>query len=194
MPSSPSRRRLLPASDHDLLQATANGDGAAFGELVERHAPALFRLAQWLLGNRADAEDALQEALTGAFKAARSFGGRSSVKTWLNSIVIRQASKVRGRRKKHRLTASLDKAYDDVSSAGPSVAIESAVTTIDRRIDIAQFIQKLPDEHREVIVLREIQGLSYEEIAGVLEIPIGTVESRLYRARAGLKQMLNCYL
>jgi RNA polymerase sigma-70 factor (ECF subfamily) len=188
----------LPATDQELLIATAAGDGVAFGELVGRHAQELFRLAQWLSRNRADAEDVLQETLAGAFKAARSFGGRSSVKTWLTGILIRQASKMRNRQRKFRQTISLDAPRGGDAPAAPASEPEAAVActalSVDRRIDLAGIIETLPIEHREVIVLREMQGLSYEEIAAALDVPRGTVESRLHRARAGLKEKLNGYV
>ena len=180
-------------NDLELLQAAARHDGVAFGELVNRHAPALFRLAKWLVGNRSDAEDVLQETLTGAFKSAHSFGGRSSVKTWLTGILIRQASKYRNRRKKHSLASSLDELDgDDLMNARAPAAVASAVD-LERRIDITAMIETLPEDHRQVILLRELQGLSYEEIAEVLGIPQGTVESRLHRARAVLKMRLRSY-
>ncbi len=180
-------------SDLELLQAAARHDGGAFGELVNRHAPKLFRLARWLVGNRADAEDVLQETLAGAFKSAHSFGGRSSVKTWLTGILIRQAAKCRNRRKKHNLADSLDDLEGDDSMSVREPATAASAVDVERRIDIAAMIARLPEDHQQVILLREIQGLSYEEIAEVLGIPQGTVESRLHRARAALKLRLHSY-
>jgi RNA polymerase sigma-70 factor (ECF subfamily) len=79
------------------------------------------------------------------------------------------------------------------AAAGESLARPSAEENIDRRIDLTAVINTLPDDHREVILLREVRGLSYEEIAEVLRVPQGTVESRLHRARAGLRQRLKGY-
>jgi len=184
----------LAATDQELLRATAGGDGAAFGRLVERHAQDLFRLAQWLAPNRADAEDVLQETLTGAFKAARSFDGRSTVKTWITGIMIRQAARQRRKYKNARRVVSMHADEGVRPAAGVDRPVASAVAAIDRRIDLAQVIDTLADEHREVILLRETQGLSYDEIAAALGIPQGTVESRLYRARAALRKKLEGYV
>ncbi len=183
----------MPESDLELLRSTAGGDGEAFNSLAERHAQHLFRLALWWSGNRADAEDIVQETLVGAFKGARAFSGRSSVKTWITRILMRQAAKIRGKQRGRRQTMSIHASDEGLTMQSGRLAVESGTTQVDQRIDLQAMIQRLPEEHRQVILLREAQGLSYEEIAEVLEIPIGTVESRLYRARAGLKQRLNGY-
>lgn len=183
----------MSTTDTQLLQASAHGDGRAFGELARRHAQDLFGLARWLVGDRADAEDVLQETLAGAYRAAGSFDGRSSVKTWLTSICIRQAGKFRGKRRKYRQTLSLNSGEDSSMREGLALVVGSGTVTVDRRIDLAQVIQSLPADHRDVLVLREVKGLSYEEIAATLAIPRGTVESRLHRARAALKRRLEGY-
>lgn len=179
-------------NDVELLQSGRHNSDA-FGELVNRHAPGLFRLARWLVGNRADAEDVLQETLTGAFKAAGSFAGRSSVKTWLTGILIRQAAKSRNRQKYHRRSSSLEDLNGDECMNARVPATLNTTVDVERRIDVAAMIKTLPDDHRQVILLREIQGMSYDEIAEVLDIPRGTVESRLHRARAALKMRLGSY-
>ena len=182
----------MSANDLDLLRSSAQGDSAAFRELVDRHSSGLFRLAQWLVGNRADAEDVLQETFTGAFKGMSRFNGRASVKTWLTQILIRQASKMRSRRGRLRPTAQPDPSGGGSAPGGePSVA--SATTSVDQRIDLAAMIQQLPEDHRQVVLLREVEGMSYEEIAQTLGIPRGTVESRIHRARAGLRKLLSSY-
>jgi len=180
-----------PASDTELLRSSVNGDGGAFAELVDRHSAALFRLAQWLLGNRADAEDVLQETFAGAFKGMARFSGRAAVKTWLTQILIRQASKMRYRRGRLRISAPLDPSGGGSGGGEPAVASET--TNIDRQMDLTAMIQELPEDHRQVILLREVDGMSYEEIAQTLGIPRGTVESRIHRARAGLRKLLGGY-
>jgi RNA polymerase sigma-70 factor (ECF subfamily) len=192
---SPTGRSGLPASDLDLLRSAAKGASAAFRELVDRHSPGLFRLAQWLSGNRADAEDVLQETFTGAFKGMSRFDGRAAVKTWLTQILIRQASKMRHRRSRYRFPARPDPSGGGSAPVGESAepSIASGTITIDQRIDLANMIQELPEDHRQIILLREIDGMSYEEIAQTLNIPRGTVESRIHRARAGLRKLLGGY-
>ena len=157
------------------------GDEAAFHELVDRYANEMYRLAVSLVGNATDAEDVVQETFSGAFQAMPDFEGRSSVRTWLSRILVKQAAKWR-RRRKVRRTVVLD-----ATAPGPSP--EPGL-----RIDVLGTLETLSPEHREVIALREFQGMSYEEIAEVLGVPRGTVESRLFRARQELRDRLKAYL
>jgi len=170
----------LESADADLVRRARRGDDGAFRELVDRHGPGLYRMAFSLVGNAADAEDALQETLLGAFRHLGRFEQRSSVRTWLTRIVMRQAARVhRGRRR----TAPLPETQE--AKGGTAAGV---------RMDVLAALDKLAPIHRDVITLREIQGMRYEEIATVLGIPIGTVESRLHRARAALREELRDYL
>lgn len=178
------------AIDASLLKRVAAGDGRAFHQLVDRHGDRLFRLAQSLVGNRADAEDVLQEAFAGAFRGAGKFEGRSSVKSWLTRIVITQAAKFwRSRRGKR--DQSLEGEIGSGDGAGADGG-ESA--SVDAKLDLNACLKNLSEEHRQVLVLREIDGMAYDEMAEVLGVPRGTVESRLFRARAELKKKLKSYL
>lgn len=176
-----------PPSDLDLLRRASAGDGLAFHALVDRHVERLFRLATSLVGNASDAEDVLQEALAGAFKGLARFEARSSVKTWLTRILVTQAAK--WRRDRRRLGEVIPQA-----APHEQPLVRSASEGVDHRIDLQAALQRLSPEHREVLTLREFDGLSYEEIAEVLGVPRGTVESRLHRARAELKDKLRAYL
>jgi RNA polymerase sigma-70 factor (ECF subfamily) len=172
-------------TDEDLLAAAREGDRRAFGQLIERHGPALFRLAFRLVGDSAEAEDVVQETLVGAFEHMAKFRGRASVKTWLSRILVRQAARShrrRARRKVHVLPT------DELTNARPSS--EDA----DRRMDVSRALDALPRAQREVVVLREFEGMSYAEIAEVVGVPRGTVESRLHRARQELGRRLQGYL
>jgi RNA polymerase sigma-70 factor (ECF subfamily) len=156
---------------------------------LDRHAGYLFGVAASMVGNAADAEDVVQETLLGAFRGLRGFEGRSSVKTWLTSILIRQTA-MRRRSAGRRLAASLESVPE--AESGPSASPPTEAT--DTRIDMMAAIQELSPDHREVIVLREINGLSYEEMAEALGVPRGTIESRLFRARRQLQERLEGYL
>jgi RNA polymerase sigma-70 factor (ECF subfamily) len=174
--------------DANLLKRTAAGDGSAFHRLVDRHGDRLYRLAYSLVGNRVDAEDVVQEALAGAFRGAAKFEGRSSVKSWLTRIVITQAAKFwRGRRGKRDQPLEAEIGFAGSGSA-------SGTASVDAKLDLNACLQSLSEEHRQVLVLREIDGMAYEDIAEVLNVPRGTVESRLFRARAELKKRLKGYL
>lgn len=183
---SAKRDAGLSPMDEGLLRAARQGDESAFHALVDRHAGRLFRLAVSLVGNEADAEDVLQETLMGAFERMHGFEGRSTVKTWLTRILVRQAARFhrrRGRRKEQMLAPN-----------GFEARVPSASQAADRRLDVREALGRLSREHREVVVLREFDGMSYAEMADTLGVPQGTVESRLYRARQELKGALRGYL
>jgi RNA polymerase sigma-70 factor (ECF subfamily) len=169
------------ADDIELWRRAGDGDAAAFHALVDRHAQRLYRLAVSLVGNAADAEDVVQETLIGAFRGLRSFEGRASVKTWLSGILVRQARQWRrGSRRRRPESVS-----DALAAPGPSA---------DAALDVRAAMAQLSSEHREVLLLREFERMSYEEIAEALDIPRGTVESRLHRARSELREKLKAYL
>ena len=170
------------ADDWSLAQRAGRGDHAAFAELVGRHAAALFAVAHPLVDQPADAEDVVQETLVAALQGLGRFQGRASVRTWLVSILIRQAG--RRRRRWSRRNVPLAAAGD---------AAQAHANDPDARMDIAHALSKLVPEHREVMVLREVAGLSYQEIADVLHVPRGTVESRLFRARQAMREHLRDY-
>lgn len=169
----------LESSDADLVRRARGGDRAAFHQLVERHADGLYRLAMMTLRHAADAQDVVQETLLGAFEGLDRYRGEASVRTWLVRILMNQVARHR-RRQGIRRMAMLDET---------TIAATSAVAASDARMDVAQLLGQLSSEHRDVLVLREIEGLSYEEMAVALSVPRGTVESRLFRARAALRDL-----
>ena len=180
----------MEPQDKDLLSSAVRGDASAFHELVDRHAPHLFRLASMLSRTAADAEDIVQETFIGAFAGMAKFNGQSSVKTWLSRILTRQAARAWNRSRRSRMTAQLD---TDLAGADSGLSVASTATAVDRKIDILSVLDTLSAEHRQILVLREMQGFSYGEIAESLGVPQGTVESRLHRARAELRRRLQGY-
>jgi RNA polymerase sigma-70 factor (ECF subfamily) len=179
----PTSPQALAAEDLVSLQRSAAGDSKAFGRLFERHGDHLFRIAASMLGNTADAEDVVQETFTGAFRGIKNFEGRSSVATWLARILVTQVSQFR--RQKGRAVRKTEPIGE--------VATEGATAAAEKRIDLHAAMEQLSEEHREVLVLREFERMSYEEIAEVLGVPRGTVESRLHRARGELRERLKAY-
>jgi len=179
----------LQSTDLELAGRARKGDRSAFHELLDRHAAFLFSLAVSRVGNAADAEDVVQETLFGAFRGLRAFEGRSSVKTWLVGILIRQTAMHR-RHVMRRRVEPLESGAEAQSS--PRASSPAAVA--DARLDVTAAIQGLSPDHRDVVVLRELHGLSYEEMAQALGLPRGTVESRLFRARRELQERLKAYL
>jgi RNA polymerase sigma-70 factor, ECF subfamily len=176
----------IPADSQEitLLHRAARGDNAAFHELIDRHAQRLFRLAVRLVGNSTDAEDVLQETWVGAYQGLGRFEERASVKTWLTRILVTQAALWR-RQNSRRAAKMAEAARQDITT---DAAGGSAI-----RIDINAALQKLSQDHRQVLVLREYEQMSYEEMAEALDVPRGTIESRLSRARAELRQILKEY-
>ena len=178
----------LPRTEANLLRRAREGDDAAYCEIVDRFGASLYRLAFALLGNRADAEDAVQDTFAGAFLHLERFEGRASLRTWLTRILVRQAARCR-RAKTRRPTVPLDATLHAVGPAPPDAAAGS-----DRRLDVLAALHQMPAPFREVLVLREMHDMTYDEIAAALDVPRGTVESRLFRARQALKEQLKDYL
>ena len=187
------KANCLRVSDLELVRKARNGDGDAFHELMNRYAGELFALAVSLVGNVADAEDVLQETFSGAFRHLAAFAGRASVKTWLIRILVRQSARCRRTRKRHEHVA-LDGVLETSGGGIAGRRALSASSDLDTRMDLLHMLRTLSPEHREVIVLRELQGMTYDEIAETLGVPQGTVESRLFRARQGLRERLKDYL
>ncbi len=189
----PAESARLHATDSELMQRAQHGDETAFHELVDRYAGELFGLAFSLVGNAADAEDVVQETFSGAFRRLGAFEARSSVKTWLIRILVKQAAR-HHRSRSRRETVSLDNLSEASGSVLGKQEIASSTRALDIRMDVHAVLRVLSREHREVIVLRELQGMSYKEMAELLGIPRGTVESRLFRARQELKERLKGFI
>ena len=183
----------MPATDTEIAGRALRGDEAAAQAIVDRHAGALYGLAVSMVGNAADAEDVVQETFAGAFRGLGSFERRASLKTWLTRILVRQAARCHRRRGSHR-TVPLDELSEPARAVLAGGRPSPSSDDIGLRMDVAAVLDTLSADHREVIVLREQQGLSYEEIAEALGIPRGTVESRLFRARRQLAEGLRDYL
>jgi RNA polymerase sigma-70 factor (ECF subfamily) len=176
---------LQESDELELARKAAGGDERAFSTLVQRHMERLFRLAWSLVGNAADAEDAVQETLAGAYDGLKKFRAQSSVKTWLTQILVRQAALVRRKRKRY--------AAGSIEAAEGQTAMEGGSEASGRAMDLHAALERLSPEHREVLVLREFEQMSYEEMALVVGVPRGTIESRLHRARGELREKLKAY-
>lgn len=193
---APAREYTLRLEDHQLIQRIRQGEASAFGDLVDRYGDDLFGLAFSLVGNRADAEDVLQQALLGVFRRIDSFEGRSSLKTWLVRIVVNQASKARrSRRVRRSIPIDPGSGRSDAKGEGNGVVVttESDTAAVDSRLDLLSMLEELSPDHREILLLRETQQMSYDEIAAALGVPRGTVESRLFRARQELRRKFADY-
>lgn len=169
-------------SDVELLGAASRADGTAFRVLVERHASGLYRLARWLSASEQDAQDVLQETFLAALQGAGRYRGQASVQAWLRQILVRQAARLWHRDRRWRNAVPIESTCPG-SPANPNDAV-------DIQLDLHAAIARLAPDFRRVLVLREIERLSYAEMADVLGVPVGTVESRLHRARHELRRRM----
>ena len=177
----------------DLVDRARGGDLPAFNSLVLRYQNTAYSLALRFLGAREPAEDATQEAFIRAHRAIDSFRG-GNFRSWLLTIVA-NAARDELRRRKRRPQLSLDEARDDEERASldpidPGPSPEQQALTGELRATLERSLARLPDDWRMVVVLSDVQGLAYDEIATTLDVPVGTVKSRLSRARARLRDIL----
>jgi RNA polymerase sigma-70 factor (ECF subfamily) len=176
-------------SNERCRPATAPAKGASFDEIVLPHLDAAYRLARWLMRNEHDAEDVVQEASLRAFRYFRTFAGGNG-RAWFLSIVRNTCRSWRSR-SVQALTDPFDEEQEQHSGAQPASDPETLLLHTDDVTLIERTLSSLPDRFREVLVLRELEDLSYQEMADVMGIPIGTVMSSLSRARRALRSALN---
>jgi len=188
--------RTADASDADLAAAAARaraGDRDGFRELIELSTPRIHRLALRVLGDPDEADDVVQETYIRAWGRIEELREPAAVMGWL-SRVARNAARDRLRWWKRRRKESFDEAGAPlahlVALADTAPLADEALAAAETRAAVARAVAALPDKHRVVLLLREADGMSYEEIAVALGVAIGTVESRLHRARAALARRL----
>lgn len=178
--------------DRRLIAEVLAGNSAAFGELVTRYQDRLFNVAYRVLDNADDAADVVQDVFVNAYTSLKAFKGDSELFTWLYRIAFNTAiSFKRRRRGVVRIDGSGEDGGLDPEDRSTDTAPEAGMErTEDERV-LAEAMAKLSPEHRTVLVLKDIDGLKYEEIADAMGVPIGTVRSRLHRARLELKSLLD---
>jgi RNA polymerase sigma-70 factor (ECF subfamily) len=176
-------------TDSALIARALGGEPAAFAELVLRYQDRLYNSLFRVLGSAEDARDAVQDAFVQAFVKLDTFRGSSAFYTWLYRIAFNQAM---SHARRQRPTRSLD---DDRADCGRDVADrqpppDARLDLSERATQVQRALAELSAEFRTVVVLREMDGCKYEEIAEILELPVGTVRSRLFRARLELRDRL----
>jgi len=182
--------------ESQLVGELQAGSESAFDWLVTHYHAAVFNLILGMLGDASDAADATQEVFLKAFKGIRKFRGGSSLKTWLYRIAIREALNHRRWFKRHlQKNVSIDAEPEEGHAP---LEIEDACATPFERLaslEIQGAVQaalaQVPDVFRSAVILRDLEGLSYEEVAEVLECSVGTVKSRILRGRRALKDLLD---
>ena len=184
---------LPSASDEQLLRCFASGDRTALEELFRRYRLPAFRVAHRLLGNEADALDAVQDGFVKAITHLQSFQGRSSFKTWLLRVVS-NASLDLGRRRGRRDLLRLDQVRQNEATDKNLMTADDTAHGLERRdlrLRLDEALAKLSEAHRQTFVLHNEAELSYREVADTLGISIGTVMSRLFYARQKLREYLS---
>jgi RNA polymerase sigma-70 factor (ECF subfamily) len=174
---------VIQPSDEELLAAHLRGDRDAFGQLVGRHERRVYGICLRMLGNREDAQDAAQETFVSALRRASSFRQEAAFSTWLYRIAV-NASTDQARRRGRARTTPLEPGdagmADPVPGRGdPGDAVATAVT-------VQAALTRLPEEFRAAVVLCDLLRLPYAEAAAILDVPVGTVKSRVYRGRLAL--------
>jgi len=174
--------------DRTLVAEAAAGSREAFDELVTRHQRRVYNLVRALCGDDPDADDLVQDIFVRTYRGIRRFRGDSAFRSWLYRIAVNVIQSHLARR---RTNANFVHEDVDVESLVEQIpASEHLEEDIVLRQAIDAALASLPDDLRVVVVLRDIQGLSYEEIAAAARIPLGTVDSRLFRARRRLRPLL----
>jgi RNA polymerase sigma-70 factor, ECF subfamily len=187
-PSVQTHERSL-SDDASLIAATLAGDTAAFGQLVRVHQDRLYNSLVRVLGSAEDAADTVQDAFVQAYMKLESFRGSSAFYTWLYRIAFNLAM---SRARREHKTASLDWLKTNAGSEpiDGQPAADAGMLQQERVAMVHAALAELSAEYRQIVVLREIDGCSYEEIAEILDVPVGTVRSRLFRARMQLRDRL----
>ncbi|MCB1021310.1 MAG: RNA polymerase sigma factor [Acidobacteria bacterium] len=186
----------VEVDDAALVERVREGDREAFNELVERHASKIFRLARHITKNDAEASDVLQDAFLKAYSRLDQFQGDSKFYTWLVRIAVNEAL-MRLRKRRGDKTVSLDQDVEtedgamrrEVADEGEDP--EEAYGREEMRVILERAIDSLSDTYRSVFVLRDVEGLSTEETADMLDLSISAVKSRLLRARLQLRDKLS---
>jgi RNA polymerase sigma-70 factor, ECF subfamily len=169
-----------------LIRAARAGDKEAFTHLVHAYKGHLFRTALAIVRDYGEAEDVVQEAFVKAFLSLTTLKDERAFPSWLSTIATRIA--LDAVRKRQTKVGSYN---DDVANLDALTARTARTSNSDLRLDLFEAMSKLSPEHRAVIALRELQGFDYQEIANILDIPLGTVRSRLHTARMQLRNLLH---
>jgi RNA polymerase sigma-70 factor (ECF subfamily) len=180
----------MAPSDEDLVGAFQRGERAAFDDLVRRWDRKIQGAVYRLTGSQEEAREVAQETFLRAYRSLPSFKGEARVSSWLYQIAL-NLCRDRIRRRRVRTLLSLEELVEggaELAEAGPSA--HEIVESADLRRRVADAVASLPEEQREVIVLKEYEGLTFAEIALVLGLPVSTVKTRLYRGLTHLRQRL----
>ncbi len=179
-----------PVEEMELVGRAREGDPDAFTALVVRYQDRIYTLAYRMVGNAEDAADVAQDTFLAAWEGLSRFRGESALYTWLYRIAVNKAL---GRRRGSSTVRTFSSDVDPSPlefAVDRSLAPEELAQTRERSVLVQEAIAALESELKAVVVLKDVEGMEYEEIAEILSIPLGTVKSRLHRARLSLRQSL----
>lgn len=168
-------------ADAPLVAAAQGGDREALEELLRRHADRVYALCRRMTGNPDDADDAAQEAMVAVVRGLRRFDGRSTFRTWVYRVATNAC--LDELRRRRRRPDPVEVTETDLTATATAT---DAPTSIANRLAVDDALRRLPGEYRAAVVLRDLCDLDYAEIAAVLDVPVGTVRSRIARGRAAL--------
>ena len=174
----------------ELARRAAGGDEDAFAQLVGLHEKKVYGLALRMCGNPEDAADAAQEAFLAAWKGLPRFRGEAGFSTWLYRLTSNAAIDHLRRVKRQRGEVSLDGGGPGLDAVDDAPSPQARAEETELREAVAEGLSMLSEDHRQALLLRELRGLSYEEIASELRVDLGTVKSRISRARGSLRKIL----
>ncbi|HKS58536.1 MAG TPA: RNA polymerase sigma factor RpoE [Steroidobacteraceae bacterium] len=181
-------------SDQQLVERVQAGDKAAFDLLVRKYQHRVLKLVGRFVSDAAEAEDVAQEAFLKAYRALASFRGDSAFYTWLYRIAINTAKNALVSNRRRPVDFDLDlqdpEQYDRHARLKEGDTPEGVLLTEEIRNVVERAMEQLPEDLRTAIVLRELEGMSYEEIAEAMDCPVGTVRSRIFRAREAIDRKL----
>jgi RNA polymerase sigma-70 factor (ECF subfamily) len=181
-------------SDQQLVERVQAGDKAAFDLLVRKYQHRVLKLVSRFVSDAAEAEDVAQEAFLKAYRALASFRGDSAFYTWLYRIAINTAKNALVSNRRRPVDFDLDlqdpEQYDRHARLKEGDTPEGVLLTEEIRNVVERAMEQLPEDLRTAIILRELEGMSYEEIAEAMDCPVGTVRSRIFRAREAIDRKL----
>ncbi len=187
-------------SDEQIVEQALAGNAEAFGEIVRRWERRIYALSYGILGREEEARDATQETFLAAFRSLRNFRGEAKVSSWLHRIAVNQCITRQRRARVRSETALEDETdYDGATEDGSSFFAQAAESPVvaaesrERTEVVRRAVNALPQELRQVILMKEFEELTFQEIAEALDLPLSTVKSRLYTALKQLRMRLQSY-
>ncbi|TMK54928.1 MAG: sigma-70 family RNA polymerase sigma factor [Actinobacteria bacterium] len=177
---------MADPEDRELVEQFARGDSHAFDTIVQRYEQRVYAIALRMTGNVEDARDAMQDVFLSALRALRSFRGDAQLSTWFHRVAVNASLDMLRKRKRH-VAEPIEEAGERPSD---EVGPEDAAARAARAAEVQRALLHVSADHRAVLVLHDLQDLDYAQTAAALDIPVGTVKSRLHRARMEMAALL----